>query len=60
MALGLANDVGMPVPVGGLVRQIYQSGRAVGLGRKDFSVMGERNGEGCWITSIDRIDDGAS
>lgn len=42
LALGLANDVGVPVPVGGLVRQVYQGGRAVGLGRKDFSVVWEQ------------------
>ena len=39
LAVSLANDVAVPVPVGALVRQVYQSGRAAGLGRKDFSVV---------------------
>jgi len=38
LALALADEVGVPVPVAGLARQVYQSGRTVGLGRKDFSV----------------------
>ncbi len=41
LALALADDVGVPVPVAGLVRQVYQSGRTAGLGRKDFSVVWE-------------------
>ena len=60
LALGLANDVGMPVPVGGLVRQIYQSGRAVGLGRKDFSVMWEEMAKAAGLHQSTGIDDGAS
>ena len=39
LALALADDVGVPVPVAGLARQVYQSGRAAGLGRKDFSAI---------------------
>jgi len=39
LALALADEVGVPVPVAGLARQVYQSGRTAGLGRKDFSVV---------------------
>ncbi len=39
LALALADDVGVPVPVAGLARQVYQGGRTAGLGRKDFSVV---------------------
>ena len=39
LALALADEVGVPVPVAGLARQVYQSGRAAGLGRKDFSAI---------------------
>ena len=39
LAVSLADDVAVPVPVGALVRQVYQNGRAAGLGRKDFSVV---------------------
>jgi 3-hydroxyisobutyrate dehydrogenase-like beta-hydroxyacid dehydrogenase len=50
----------MPVPVGGLVRQIYQSGRAAGLGRKDFSVMWEEMAKAAGLHQSTGIDDGAS
>jgi len=39
LALALADDVGVPVPVEGLARQVYQGGRTAGLGRKDFSAI---------------------
>ena len=39
LAVSLADDVAVPVPVGALVRPVYQNGRAAGLGRKDFSVV---------------------
>ena len=39
LALALADDVGVSVPVAGLARQVYQSGRTANLGRKDFSVV---------------------
>ncbi|GIT25370.1 MAG: hypothetical protein CM1200mP41_14140 [Gammaproteobacteria bacterium] len=62
MALGLANDVGMPVPVGGFGpgRFTKGAGRVWVLGRKDFSVMWEEMAKAAGLHQSTGIDDGAS
>ena len=52
LALALADDVGISVPVAGLTRQVYQSGRAVGLGRKDFSVVWKQMAEAAGLHQL--------
>ncbi len=52
LALALADDVGVPVPVAGLARQVYQSGRTAGLGRKDFSVVWKHMAEAAGVHQL--------
>jgi len=52
LALALADDVGIPVPVAGLARQVYQSGRTGGLGRKDFSVIWKHMAEAAGVHQL--------
>ena len=52
LALALADDVGVPVPVAGLARQVYQSGRTAGLGRKDFSAVWKHMAEAAGVHQL--------
>ena len=53
LALALADDVGVPVPIAGLARQVYQSGRTAGLGRKDFSAVWKHMAKAAGVHQLD-------